>query len=402
MTGAPFNPAGQPAMQQPGAGGQPGMHATVGYGLPGAPPATVIPSQPAPGGWNQPAAAAPPAQWGQPGAPQPGAAPIPPQSAFPVPSAPATFQGPPGQPPVFQGQPAAQPQPQAQPQARYDIPDHVILDGPGIPPEMRGRTFGQMKQIYGALASDFVSRQPGRPAQNQPQPGVGGPVPSGPPRGPQGQPVYVQGQPNGGQPQQQDEVRQFWENPAGFIRQAVRDEAGQIMGPVAQRNQAQSIQEARSIAASGIPDFAALEGEMMGMLTQAPPEALADPRLWISTADLVRGRLMAAGRYDPRWQNRQPAPQGQANGAPQFGGQNFHQQGPGVSVPAPMAPIPQQQFFTEAPTAPPAGYGGWGNQSNQWQLTPDQASYAQKMGMSEQQYRDWSGGVTPTANARRW
>jgi hypothetical protein len=400
VTGAPFNPAGQPAMQQPGAGGQPGMHATVPYGLPGAPPATVLPPNPQGGGWNQqPAQPAP--QWGQPGAPQPGAAQQPPQSAFPVPSAPATFQGPPGQPPVFGGQPAQQQPPQPQP-ARYDIPDHVVLDGPGIPPEIRGRTFGQMKQIYGALASDFVSRQPGRPAaaQAQPQPGVGGPVPSGPPRGPQGQPIYVQGQPNGGQPQPQDEVRQFWENPAGFIRQAVRDETAQVMGPVAQRNQAQAIQEARAIAASGIPDFAALEGEMMGMLTQAPQDALADPRLWISTADLVRGRLMAAGRYDPRWQNRQPAPQ--QNGAPQFGGQNFHQQGPGVSVPAPMAPIPHQSFFTEAPTAPPANYGGWSNQGNQWQLSPDQQAYAQKMGMTEQQYRDWSGGVSPTATARRW
>jgi hypothetical protein len=308
--------------------------------------------------------------------------------------------------PPYQQQPQQQQQQAPQPAARYDIPDHVVLDGPGIPPEIRGRTFGQMKQIYGALASDFVSRQPGRQVQQQQQqnvPGVGGPVPSGPPRGPNGQPIYVQGQANGGQPQQQDEVRAFWENPAGFIRTAVREEVGTTMGPTVQRNQAQAIQEARSVAASGIPDFAALEGEMMGMLTQADPAALQDPRLWISTADLVRGRMMSQGRYDPRWQNRQGQ---QQNGAPQFGqpGQNFHQQGPGVSVPAPMAPIPHQTFFTEAPTPPAANWGGgWsGGGGNQWQLSADQQMYAQKMGMSEQQYRDWSGGVSPTATARRW
>ena len=360
-------------------------HPTVPYGQQPV-PSTVLPPQapaqfqPQPGvqpGTQIPVQQQPsPSGWGQPGAPQPGAAPNPQQPQFPASTAPTFPAG--QQPPFAAPQPQPVQVPQQQPQ--NTIPDHVVLDGPGVPPELRGRTFGQMKQIYSALATEFVQRQGRGPQQQQP---AQQPQQQQQPQAPRQQ-----------APQADDETRQFWENPARYIRGAVREEAQAIMAPVSARSQAQAIQEARAIAASGIPDFQMLEPEMVQALTQLDPAALADPRTWNNVADLTRGRLMAQNRYGAQPQQPQQSQQ-----------PVYRPAGPGSYVPAPMAPIPQQplpqgQFFSEAPTPPQSGW--FTGQGTQRQLTPEQQNYARKMGMSDQQYIDWSGGIQPTASARRF
>lgn len=388
MTGPFRPPTGQPA-GIPGQGGQPAVHPTVGdFGLPngGAPPQAPFyqPPQQAgggSGGWQMPPAPQPPQgtfdQQRQPQAPQP------PVQGYGQPA-------PQNQPhPTAQyGQPAPQnPQPIQQPQnqqpQRAEIPDHIILDGANIPPELRGRSWGQVKQIYGALANDFIMRQNGGGQAPQPQPQ------------PQAQPqrpvVYEQGRPNGGQPTRQGG---FWEDPEGTIDRAIE----RRMAPVTQRTTAMAVQEARNVARMGIPDFDYLEAEILTIVGGADGQALSDPRLWQSSAELARGRLMGRGQYDPR-----AAQQGSQRGGAQGADPNFAR-GPGAYVPAPVHPV--GQFFTEAPTPPrfsDQGYGvGQDVQSRVAALSNDQRQYAAKMQMSLEDYVAWQGGVQQSSATRRY
>jgi hypothetical protein len=158
-----FVPGGQgPPQQQQ-------VHPTVSYGQPGGEQAVVMPRGDQQRQWqtgNMPAA---PAQ--QPGYPQ-----QPWQGYGQQQAQQPQYQQP--QPPVQQGYPQygappQQPQPQFQGQAQQPQFSHdTILDGPGVPPELRGRTFGQAMQVYGALANSWLTRQ-GYQQQGQPQPQVG-------------------------------------------------------------------------------------------------------------------------------------------------------------------------------------------------------------------------------------
>lgn len=367
MTGPFRPPTGGPA-GFPGQGGQPIQpHPTVGnFGLPVQQPQMVQPQQQASadqGGWRMPPA------------------PVAPQTFDPAQQSaqiqqPQQFQQPQQvQHPTAQfGQPV---QPQPQPQ-RGEIPDNVILDGANVPPELRGRSWGQIKQIYGALANDFVLRQ-GTPAPRQ--------EPQGRPAvQPQRAPVYEQGR--GGQPVNGS----FWEDPEGTIDRAIE----RRMAPVVQRTTAMAIQEARAVARLNIPDFDYLEGDIMQIVQGADGQALTDPQLWQSTAELARGRMMGRGQYDSRMATQPRSPQPS----------NGFARGPGVSVPAPVSPIPVGQFFTEAPTPPNFAHDGYGTgvdvQSRVAGLTNDQRAYASKMNMTLEDYVAWSGGVQQSAPVRRY
>jgi hypothetical protein len=114
----------------------------------------------------------------------------------------------------------------------------------------------------------------------------------------------------------------------------------------------------------------------------------------------VRGKQQREGRYGFRGQQQ---PNGRQNGwqqgpppvagpGTQFqngynGGGQAPQWGP-RSVPAGQFQLqPQHMFFSEGPTAPnPEG------QMN-GMLTQEEAFYAQKMGMTPEQYTGWRGGV---------
>jgi hypothetical protein len=252
----------------------------------------------------------------------------------------------------------------------------VILDGASVPPELRGRSWGQIKQIYGALANDFVLRQNngGRP-----------PAPAAP-----AAPVYEQGRPNGGQPPA-GRTGTFWEDPEGSIARIVDAR----IAPITQRTSAMAIQEARNVAASGIPDWNQLEAEVLTIVAGADASSLADPRLWQSTAELARGRLMGRGQYNY-------APAGREGAAP--GGAPPATRGPGVFAPAQTSPV--GAFFTEAPTPPQNGQDGYGAATDMASrvsnLTAEQRQYAQKMLMSLEDYVAWQGGVIQTAPVRRY
>lgn len=367
---APFNPGNTPGQGQQ----QQQPHPTVPYGQPGGPATVVLPPNAPMPGFQQ-------AQ------PQPQPQPQQPQYQQPAPQQPqGTF--PQGTQPPYQPQPQQQQQQPQQPEVR--IPDNFVLDGPNVPQELRGRTWGQVRQVYGALASEFIAR-PGAAAA--PRPNV--------PQQPAPQPQMQQPQ----QPQQ-NRAPSFWEDPEGSIRRVVDEQ----LQPVTQRTMQSAAEDARRSAMAEIPDFGVLEAEMIPMLRAAPDaRLLTDVNFWKSTADLARGRLMGRGEYQHVQQNqnqnqqpqqgfRQPAPQVVVGytqqGQPIYGSPN--QRGPGVAVPA------QQQFFTESPTPPMNGTFLGGNQMNQWELSPEQKLYAQKMGMTEQEYRDWSGGIAPSQQTRRW
>lgn len=369
------------------------LHPTVSYGQPGGQQATVLPPQGyAPQGY-QPA----PVQHQGYGAPTQ-------YSPQNIPPAPVQQQAPQGG--VYQPQP---PQPQApqgyapqgygqpqqpQPPQGFQIDPNTILDGPGVPPELRGRRWGQIASTYQTLAQDFINRQNfqrsagalASPAGGQQQPRQGG-----------GEP---QGQQTGQQTQQQGRQQpQDW-------RQEIRQIVGEVISPVMQRTQAQAMTDAAEQARRSIPDFNDLEADIVQTLQGAPPESLANPAVWQSAADLARGRRARMGYQQqpgvpsPNGQHVQQVPQVvqtqygpvaiPANRAPtpqvQYPGGYAPMGAYPQSVPAQQAPIPQYQFFSEGPT-PPTMH----SVSNL--LTPQERDYARKMGMSDQDYMAWRGGV---------
>lgn len=341
--GNPANFQGQPQQQQP-------LHPTVNYGQPGGDQAIVIPQgppsapvvQPRPNQTGFDLSQLPPVQQTQSPTQLPGQ----PQQQF-TPQQFAPAQQPSTQP---QGQPQQAPQAPQQPN-RVQLNRDMVMDGPDVPPELRGRTVGQAMQIYTALASEWLQRQ--RP-QGQAQP------PRQAPAQPQQAGLNVPaGQPSGAA-QAQNEASQFWQNPAGYIRQVVQE----VNQPMLQQTQAQAVNQARLVAAQGISDFQQLEPAIIQALANVDPQALTDPNIWINAADLARGRMARTGQQAPR-----------QNGAQQpFG--------PGASVPGFQA----HQFFTEAPT-PPSSASAAG------MLTPEERGYAGRFGMSEDQYRAWKYGL---------
>ena len=288
-----------------------------------------------------------------------------PHPTVPTPQQPLQQSGPinygqqPQQPNNYQ--PTAPVQPQNTPQfvgpqgQRFEIPDNVILDGASVPPELRGKTWGQARQIYTALAGSWLqSRQQ---PQVQPQP--------------QAQ-LEPQVQPQAGRPQGPREGNGFWADPEGTIARVVEQRVQSAMAPMAQRSAQQAAEEAMKVAAAGIQDWANIQPEVIQVITEsgARAEHLGDPRVWANAADLARGRLLGRGQYQAP--NVVPAPQGQLV------------RGPGAYVPAQVAPQ-IGGFFTEAPTPPQQQYGQGVNTS----LTPEEDYYRQQMGVSVEDFVAW-------------
>lgn len=66
-----------------------------------------------------------------------------------------------------QQQAAPQQQPAPQTGRTMQITDDTVLDGPNIPAELRGRSFGQFRSIYGALANNWLQNQNQQQAPRQ-------------------------------------------------------------------------------------------------------------------------------------------------------------------------------------------------------------------------------------------
>lgn len=306
------------------------------YGLPGAPPQQVGYQQmPAQGYGQQPAAWPGVQPAGQPGLP-----------------------GPQQAPPMFAGYPQQVPAQQVPGAVPPGVNGQTRLDGPNVPPELRGRTLSEAMAMYNSMAT-MAQGYGQRPAQQAPQ------------QAPQ-QPTL---------PAQQQPVQQgqgsFWQNPEQRLEQIMEGAIDRRLGPVVQFTHMQAVTGARMAAQQQVPDFSGLEQEVTALVANANPDVLANPNTWIGAADIVRGRQMREGRYRPGSVPPQQAQQvQQAFGAPQ--GPNSQQ-------------LPVGAFFTESPAAPaPLGVGG-----TPVQPTQQDVAMAQKFKMPIEEWMAWRFGVQP-------
>jgi hypothetical protein len=252
--------------------------------------------------------------------------------------------------------PAPTQQPMPAPRAQLD--DNTILDGPGVPPELRGRRWGEARQMWGAMSSQFMSGA--TPAQQQRMAPPAQQPPQGRPQAPQ----------------------QFWSNPQEYIGAAVRQEIQQslmpALAPVLQHTQANANAQARAIAMQGVADFQSLEADIMPIVANADPRSLASPETWIAAADIARGRRMRNQPAQPQrpqqWQPSAPTAYG-----------------PGAAQPA-------YTFFTEGPTAP-AVPGGYGTPSAA-QPSEQDVWHANKFNMPVAEYMAWKHGAAAPAGGR--
>jgi len=286
--------------------------------------------------------------------------------------------------------------PMQQPQQPGYISPNTVLDGPGVPAELRGRTMQQAMSIYSQLASDFIRRQnalrTGYSQQTQQPQQQGG--------------YQQQGQQTQQQGFQAPRFQQGQQGQQGSWRDDIRQEVQQAVAPLVQQTTKTSIAEAISLAASQVPDWQNLQQDVVTMLQNADPASLMNPDVWVSAADLVRGKRgrMSYGQQQPG-QGMQgqlvqtpyglvplrnaPQPGFAAVPQQQYGmqSQQYGQQPyAGMSVPAGQYMLPQYQFFTEGPTPPAVN-----SMSNL--LTPQEREYARKMQMDDATYLAWRGGV---------
>lgn len=317
-------------------------------GTPAPNPGVVLPGQ------NPPAAA------------QPGAETQHPSLSFPMPPASAPAQVP-SVPPAAAAAPAP-----SQP-GRLALHDNMILDGEGVPPELRGRTWGQAKQVYAALADRYLATTAPatRPAQGtapvSPAPAARPSAPAAPASG--------------------DET-DFWSDPRATIRKEVAETVGQAISqylqPVIQQSQASAVQQALGVAKQGISDWDQLEPIAIELMSAVPEQQRADPTSWINAARMARGIAMERGTYQTR------PPQGGGNGNGAVPGTRVYAPpggGPGAAVPAYAAPPSPHSFFTEAPTPPMT-------QQTEETLTDEERFSARQFGMSEADYIAWRRTLT--------
>lgn len=293
------------------------------------------------------------------------------QSQWQQPQQQGTYTGQPLQPqPSPQQQYTQQPYGAPQQQApTTQVGLQTRLDGPGIPQALRGRSLGEAIQLYSALEASWAQRQaqPATPAQQslsqmQPQ---------------QATNPAAQGA--------QQSAGTFWQNPEARLEETVSRAIESRLAPMIQHTQQQAVTQAYTTAKAGIADFEALEADAMQMLANADPQSLANPATWIGAADIVRGRQMREGRYQP--------PQQQPSGASQLLMVPGQQTNPAMMRMQPASTaMPAYGFFTEGPTAPNVSqFGGASNA----QPTQGDFQAAAKFGMPIGEYMAWKVGAAP-------
>lgn len=317
-------------------------------------PAAQVPQQGQPQQFAQ-APQASPVAWqpaGQPGAPFEGQVPyLPPQQV--------RQQQPmaqPGQPMTVQQmqQQGMVPQQQWAPPAQPQLGAGTRLEGPGIPQELQGKTFGEAMQIYNGMRN-VVLQQTAAP-QGQPQ------VTQGQPQQPQGiqQPQNQQGQP----------AAWDWRAPEAGIARVVNEQLQpviQAMQPIIQQSQQSAVQAARNQVAQEIGPavFAQLEPHIIQRLQGATPQGLQTAALWRTAAESVIGGLaLQQGRQQPQAQQPQTAqPQMAAAGwqpTPNLNGFFTEQPNVGVAPGSSQTLTPQQAWAAQAMGMDPATYMAWG------------------------------------------
>lgn len=260
------------------------------------------------------------------------------------------------------------PQPQ-----RLQVQGQEVLDGAGVPIELRGRTVQQVMQIYNTLAEREIQRQRQQNGQQPQQQQF-----QAPGQQQMGQPLQPQTQ----QPGQQQP--RFWQAPEQVVGQQVQQAVQQQLAPVAEYVQQQRIREAQQQAFATIPDLAQLQEHMAPIIAGADPANLGRPEFWEGAADLARGRAIRAAQQRQVQMDRSP--------------QQWQQPQPQMrSVPAYQLPQPSYSFHTEAPT-PPMGPMGYMQQP---QFTQIEMAAMQGMGMTPEQWMAYKGGVQQQNQQRR-
>lgn len=276
----------------------------------------------------------------------------------PQPATPQPGYGPPQQPQQPQQvpvpgvynpqQPQPQPQAPAQPPQQqfsggYQLPQGVTMEtrlqGAGVPAALQGRTVAEAL----ALRQQILAQGGGTQAQ--------APAP---------------------QPQAQAPAQRpsFYTNPEESFSQLLDEKLGERLAPLESYMSQQAVTSTFEKVQGMIPDLPQLQTELASILQGATPQHLADPQVWMNAADLARGRLARAGRYQPQ------VPQ-----VPQPQAQPYY--GPGAAVPA----APPHMFFTEGPSAP----APMANVA----LKPEQQAMARLFNMDDASYAAWAFGAAP-------
>lgn len=285
-----------------------------------------------------------------------------PPSAMP----PVQPSGQPTQP--VQGQPAQPAQPQAgqlgvQPPAGATVLGmETVLDGPSVPQEIRGWTFGRLLNAYGGLrdvALRYAAGAPGAPqAPATPaQPSQPSAPASAPQAGSQTPPAQGWN----------------WANPADSIRQVVREvisaEVAPALAPIQQNAHLSQVAQARNQVAQeiGIQRFIAMESAIMQRLQGVDPAVLANPAIWRTAAEAAAGQAVLFGQP----QGGQPQPPRTL---------------PPQNVPQGGQPVPNLNGFWAEPSgggAPVAAAG----------LNAREIELARAMNVPEESWLAWKNGI---------
>jgi hypothetical protein len=269
---------------------------------------------------------------------------------------------PPVQQPGVPAQQPAQPVAPAQPQqpTPLQLSAETIIDGPGVPNELRGRTWGEISRVYEGLRNLALQ------SRNAP------PIPQPPMQQPVAQPAAPAAQP-------QVDSATFWRDPVASVRQvvaqAVAETVGQQLAPVTQQAVNNQILAARNQVAQeiGPAAYQALEQDVMASLQGVDPRTLVDPAMWRVAVNNAAGQRALRGQALPARQ--QPAAAQPGTFAPQ-------------TVQPGANPVPNLNgFFSESPN------GGARTQGTQ--LSQEQMQAADAMQMTHAQYAAWLGGIQP-------
>lgn len=380
----PYGAGAQPArnaqgfVQMPGGYGDAIAAANGGQAPQAAPSNIPAPSMP----WQQ---AAPPTQYGQPLPPQPQT----PQFAMPPqgwnpnggpgpgyqPQQPQLPQSPQNQPWMQQPVPQPQNQPWNANGPQFQLPGgpgvdlNTRLSGPGVPPELQGRTMAEVISIHNGLRNVHLQALAGGGQQPAPiQQQTPAPVAA---------PVAGDGW--------------DWKNPGGSTEKVVEkvvtrlfnEQLAPMLAPMREQSAISGIQGARAQAAAqiGPQRFAQLEASINQSLHGIDPRALMNPQTWIVAAERAAGEMVLRGQQFPgqQGQGQQPGGWG-SNGQPGMYPAQVVQPG--------QQPMPNlNTFWSETPNQ-----GGPG--VPQLAMTPLQMQVADAMGMPHAQYMAWAGGST--------
>lgn len=257
---------------------------------------------------------------------------------------------------------------QPQQGAQVNIDAQGRLSGPGVPPELQGRTLAEGLNSYGMMRQVAMQMAAGQ------RPQVPGQMP------PQQQPYSQQVQ----QPQAQTPAQQvgaaaqpksFWADPEGAIQRIVDDR----LAPVTQQTQLQAVQGARDTVAAQFPQFAQYEGLVIQKMQGLDPRILANPKAWEIAFQQVVGEVALNGGRFPAG-GQQPVAQPANNGwQPYTQGQQGAPGGPRLG-----------DFFTEAPGA---GFAGNGAADGTFGLNPAQQEVARRMNLTNEQYARGAGMI---------